>query len=155
MIDIDLTKLSAAQKQELLSQLAYDQMRGGVSELSDEASELWEAIHDARGQPPSRRPPASKFMESYGKTKFNEAAEYFRFYVESGCPSPPARMQRLSMLQVCVECLMAHLLARGIPPSPAILCNSIASLDFAVEQRYPGYRAAKLLGRVAPVHTER
>jgi hypothetical protein len=145
---IDISQLNEVQRRELLAQLEYETRL--PAKPDEAAQEFWEVLHDALDIPLRRAQPLARFLENYPRAKFDEMAQYTRYFCEEGAPELK-KVQLHSVMVTVVRCLIAHLKARQIPATPAVICNSITVLEHAVEKRFPGYKAAKLLHRVAPL----
>lgn len=142
---IDLTRLTAAEKEELYIQLAYE--RRGSADLTPDDQQLWDQLHEAmdtRG-----RQPLARFLEGFGKARYREGAEVIRSFVEESCAPGTQRPAIMAVTVLVLRCLAAHLKQRSIPCTPTVMLNSLMVLPYAVEQRFPGYSPARLLDRVA------
>ncbi len=153
---MDISRLTAGQKRELLDQLKYELEGAGrkaaLSSFTEAEEELWEAGQAALGivaAPGKQFLGLPTFVQGYGQAKFLVAAEQAREYVEYACSVKLRKPQRMVVLEHCMAALCKHLLARKIPATMPILCNSMPSLASAVDRRFPGYADSGLLHRIA------
>lgn len=147
---MDLSKLTKAQKQELLDQLRYELEAPSKSRSASDFEEaevmLWEAIGDTLGV---RLQSLRDFTTKYGAKKYRQMATEVRKYLMDGCGTPLGRAQLGSLYLVMLRCLCNWLRNRQIPITATSLCNSMGHIADVMDRYFPGYAAAHFLHRIA------
>lgn len=147
-MSFDPSLLTADERRELFNQLAFE-FRGSKGSRADIPSELWDVIGDALEQNPGHRRPLPRFLEDYGKARYLACAKQLEALIIQAVPKGTRKPVVMAVRRCMIDCLIAHLRARNIPATPAVILNSFVMLRHAIEQAYPGYIDAQLLHRVA------
>lgn len=146
---LDIAKLSQEDKRQLYAQLSYELGERGGADLPTQALEFWDSLQDAIGLTGRSRQSPQGFVKTNGKKALIEAAETSWAYMQEGCNRGLPKSGRLRLMTVILGCLVAHLKANNIPVTAGVMCKSLGILPDAVDRRFPGYHAAKLIDRIA------
>lgn len=149
-MSFDPATLTPDERRQLYDQLAYE-FRGlnskGVAVMVER--ELYDDLCEALGTEVRHRMSLAKFVESYGRAKYEACAEQLNALVRLAVPKGTRRPVVMAVRRCILDCLISHLKGRGIPVTPKVSLNAFVMLRHAVEQAYPGYIDAKMLHRVA------
>jgi hypothetical protein len=150
MSDDPLAGLSAKAKRELYARLAYE-LRSTEPITPDEQA-FWTALTGAMvGAGIRGAPTLDMFVKSVGRGKLTEASDWVGCYVDDSCDADMRKPVRQAVMQTAFKCLIKYMGARGIPVNPTTILGQIDVMQHAVDIAFPGYSAARLLHRVAPV----
>lgn len=145
-----LDGLSQRDEQELFEALSYRRAKAspGAAPSRDEAS-LWDAINAALAI--HRAAPLPVFVQGYGKAKYAEAVAQMHEFVTESCGPAMRQVVRDRVVAKALRALVLYMDAIGIPLTPKTVISNFGMLASAVDAQFPGYAAARLLHRIAPV----
>lgn len=146
MTSIDIDTMSRKDKSALLAALQYDlgTVKKMPSDYAPNELAFFEALGDA--VPSTKRGiTMQNFVETVGNSRFKEAAGFVDSFITDSCSEDARSLVKRSVMIISLECLAAHLKARDIAPTAGVLVRSIGSLEHAVDRRYPGYAASRML----------
>lgn len=147
-MSIDLASLSLAERRELHAQLSYE-FRGSKAGAAELPNELWDAINDALHSAGKHRVPLNRFLETYGKARYQVCSEQLDALIQRAVPKVTRKPVVMAVRRIMIDCLIAHLANRNIPATPTVILNSFGMLKYAIDQAYPGYIEAQLMHQVA------
>lgn len=150
-----LEHMSDDDQRALYAQLAYKFSRSSAHEtLTQHEQDYWDALNDVLNISARKRQPFEVFVKARGiggRAGFAEKAEDSIALIKSGTQGTLRRAQQSAILRLALRFLAEDLEAIGIPKTVSALCAQQYRLRTAVEARFPGYIAAKLLHLVAPL----
>lgn len=141
-----LENLSAQDQRKLYEALAwkFKPQKRKLSEYSTEEVQLWDAL--SRVCNCSEQ--LSHFVERYGRGTYIANVESIFDFVDTSCGSKLPQRERDKVLFLAMRCLASHIGA-WMPVTPKTMLGKLEHLNSAVDERFPGYIATRLLGRLA------
>lgn len=159
---IDVSKLSAAERDELMAQLLYMKQGGKSLRAVDALSDVERRFVDCLLEvcPPWQRVPLSALLKD-GKKGVAGCSSLAWSYLASGCSKPLPRAAQLALMGLLLKGVLADFNRGKKGELPATLNQLLASppwfgalLHRATEKRFPGYAKAKLFNRMVALAKE-
>jgi hypothetical protein len=145
----EITKLSRAEREQLLTRLAFVESQDETP-ISREQRHILETIAtlcDARVSDRALGAFSEQFVKIYGRKKFDQRSREIFAFIEPSkqCLRPE---QSKHLLETCLKALADDVRHRNIPVTAATILNNVSMLPIAVDRKFPGYVDAGLLHRV-------
>jgi hypothetical protein len=139
--------LTDAERRAVFDRLAY-QFADKPKEFTRQEQDTWTALCAAVGYHAS----LEKFIKSYGRKNYSDACAAIVAYVDSGCRGAPSVTLRNALTKSVLVCLVDWYKEYGHGQAThKCVLDKIPVLGLAVEECFPGYLAAGLLPRIAPM----
>lgn len=148
-LGVTLEGLSVVDLRRLSTEIAYRLANQPDDPFSRYELDFWDAVCAAVGQEPAKRMPLSVFVKQYGRAKYLDQVSVLDTYIEQGTGEMLRFPVRSALVHRLVRLLRDYTSALDIPATPRALINCMGMLSAAVELQFPGYRAARLLHRMA------
>lgn len=147
-----LAKLDDAAQAELFTALSYKRQQADRNGPTRLQQSYWDALGEAIGFLPGRRPPLNMFIQKFGRASYDSCVADLEAMIDASCGPVLRAPQRQAVRVQALRAVASYLERRDIPcTSKTVMNASKTMLADALDTAFPGYARARLLHRVAPM----